>query len=155
MLHGIIKNSYKVNTVFQFLIKFLLNYRVSLKRGISKSCSVCPTLQFIMNLKFSFLTHLKISIHLFGPSTAPFLDDIREPGPPPYCLNVSRFRMRNLCRFLHLNLCWVCGGPIFEDKMRNLLGHFLEGEAKSTKKKIPKILMTQLSSCPKIFSGTK
>ena len=49
------------------------------KRGISESCSVCPTDQLIMDLEFSHVIHLNNRIHMFLPSTEPFLCDITEP----------------------------------------------------------------------------
>ena len=48
------------------------------KRGISDCYSVYFTALFIWNLDYSFLIHLKIEIHMFVPSTEPFLSDIRE-----------------------------------------------------------------------------
>ena len=48
------------------------------KRGISECCSVCSTVQFMLNLEFLLLVHLKVEIHMCVPSTEPSLSDIRE-----------------------------------------------------------------------------
>ena len=63
-------------SIWQLVIKI---YRVSQKkRGISECCSVCSTVQFMLNLEFLLLVHLKVEIHMCVPSTEPSLSDIRE-----------------------------------------------------------------------------
>ena len=47
--------------------------------GISTCDSVCSTVYLMLNLKSSFLIHLKIKIHVFALSTKTFLSVMREP----------------------------------------------------------------------------
>ena len=62
-----------------FVVQFLHDIQgAPQKRGISECCTVCSTAQLMLSLEFSFPIHLKIEIHVFVPSTEPFLSDIRE-----------------------------------------------------------------------------
>ena len=54
-------------------------YKVSQKKGIRKCHNVCSTVQLMLSLEFSFQIQLKIEIHMFEPSTEPFLSGVREP----------------------------------------------------------------------------
>ena len=66
---------------------FLFYWRWSIAGGqqgplfdpsLSECRCVCSTAQLMWSLEFSFPIHLKIEIHVFVPSTEPFLSDIRE-----------------------------------------------------------------------------
>ena len=62
------------------------------KRGISECHSVSFTVHLIQNLKYSFLIHLKMEIHMFVPRTKPFLSNIRE-----------RKNIYRICAFITFN----------------------------------------------------
>ena len=63
-------NSFRWGCLLRNIILILFIYYI---------ISACSTAQLMLSLEFSVPNHLIIGIHMFVPSTEPFLSDIREP----------------------------------------------------------------------------